>query len=185
MEEKFFEEMFRGELEIDHQEHPPFSVLLGYVLGELEGREERGVAVHITTCARCSADVAELRARAQALDGRLEALPNPLERYPLKGPKRRLFTQIRGMLVEPPAPRRLLAHVSAYAVAAVLLVVVNLVLDRMLVPQPSPFGSPVEPNRWWVNLYWLLLPWGLLLGWQAVRLRRRSSEKPRKRGGSR
>lgn len=194
MEEEFFEQMFKGELEIEHWEHPPFPILLGYVLEELEGDEERGVAVHVATCDQCSTHVTELRERVQALEEYLRVLPDPLEYYPLEEPKPNLFAWVRrriekgiGILgMGKPATRRgLLIHAGAYVTAGILLFALNLVLDRLLVPRPSPFGSPVEIKRWWLQLYWLLLPWGLLLGWQALRLRRRwkGKENGKMKGG--
>lgn len=189
MDKEFFEGMFQGELEIEHREHPPFPVLLGYLLGELERDEERRVAVHIATCGQCSANVTALQERVQALDEHLTALPDPLECYPLKEPKPNPLARVKrwverrmGILVGKAATQRgLLIHAGAYAAAAILLIALNLVLDQLLLPPPSPLGSPLEVNRWWVHLYWLLLPWGLLLGWQMLRQRisRKGNKKPR------
>jgi len=95
MEEEFFEKMFQEELEIEHREHPPSSALLGYVLEELEGDEEKKVAIHVATCTQCSTYVAELRERVQALDEHLEALPDPLEYHPLEEPKPKLFAWVK------------------------------------------------------------------------------------------
>lgn len=185
MNKEFFKQVFKDELEIEHREHPPSSVLLGYVLQELGGDEERRVGVHIATCAQCSAHAEKLREKVRALDEHLRALPDPLECYPLKEQKPGLFAWVKRRIEEdvgtlmgkPASGRGLLIHLGAYATAGVLLFSLNLVLDRLLVPPPSPLGSPIEINRWWVQLYWLLLPWGLFLGWQVVRLRRKGSEK--------
>lgn len=182
MNEEWLEEAFRGELEVTHTDHPSDAVLLGYVLEVLEPTEEEEVSLHVATCSRCSARVSELRSEAPVWETRPDFLPDPLRVTPpivqgqgLAGRLQHVWRAVtEGIVPEGRAAwRPILVRAGAYVTAALLILATNLVLDRLLVPKPSPLGSPVKVNRWWVHLYWLLVPWGFLLGWRVVRLRRR------------
>ena len=76
MMERFFEEVFRGELEeIQRKSHPSFQALIGFVTGELDVELSTKISVHVATCRRCSDEVRSIRGELKLLD---EGLPKIL-----------------------------------------------------------------------------------------------------------
>lgn len=169
----------------EYARHPSQRLLAAYVYNQLGREMASRVSAHVATCRSCYNEVQRLREELEALESSLTLyLPDPLkiqperERLPLLEQVKRFFKSWELF----PAQRRVFyVHAGAYAVAAALLFGINVLLDRLLIPPPSPFASPVKITRWWTHLYWLLLPWGLLLLAHGIRTFLLKS----KRGGTR
>lgn len=156
-----------------HVQHPSQEALVAYVYEHLDRETIPRISAHITTCQACYEKVRQLRSELEILDGQMAAfLPDPLQAQAEKSVKkereRQLLQQLPSSLREiwsgVFAERRVVyAHLAAYAGAVALLVGINALLNRLLVPPASPLASPTKIIRWWSYSYWLLLPLGLLL----------------------
>jgi len=178
--ERFLEEAQPKLEHTEYSQHPSKEMLTAYVYDQLDASLLSRISAHVITCQVCYEEVRRLKSELEVLEGRLaSALPDPLKTCieaektwrrawaPTRWAKTFLERVLEGWGGAVPWKRRaFLGHAVAYATAAALLVVVNIILDRLLVPTPSPLASPVRVTRWWTYLYWTLLPWGLfLLGW--------------------
>ena len=154
-----------------YDSHPADTVLEAFAYDQLDGSLLSRVSVHVATCRRCSSVVANLRLEMKRLDELLarnidsdvtikratsSALTAP-EQF-LDG----LWGRFRRWIDDASTPSLVRLAATAASLAA-LIVVTNLAMDRWLVPPVSPFASPAPASRWWVHLYWLLLPPALLL----------------------
>lgn len=172
MNEERLVEAFRGELDITHSAHPSDALLLGRHLGTLETGEEEVLSLHLATCSQCTARADELRTRSRVWEARPEFLPDPLSMRGLRtGPvwrwPRLVAEKLQvGTHLGWPGWKPVLVHASVYAGVALLIGVTHLALDRVLVSRPSPFATPAKVHRWWVHLYWILLPLGLWFVWR-------------------
>jgi len=180
--EQFLERAHPHQGEVSYDQHPSEQTLEAYVHDRLNGPFLSRVSVHVATCDNCAQRIVSLRREMQQLDqlftSHLEEVVTPrlLTRYPSRttGLQHWLETmsQVREWLS--PSGGVSLARLSVYAAgAAAILVAVNLTLDRVLVPPVNPLASPAPVNRWWVYLYWLLVPITLpfvLRGWRQVRM---------------
>ncbi|MCL6643353.1 MAG: hypothetical protein K6T71_08615 [Candidatus Bipolaricaulota bacterium] len=95
-DDRLFEEIFRGELEIHHREHPGFSVLWDYAASRLEPELAEKISLHLASCGHCATELREIRAERRALIDSVSRLrPDPLERLSLV---RGLAERARGVL---------------------------------------------------------------------------------------
>jgi hypothetical protein len=183
---------------VEYSRHPSREILEAYVYEQLDERMLSRVSAHVTTCQSCYGEVQQLRGELEALESQLVAsLPDPFEgraervREKQEQKEKLSFLQwvraFAGQLWKGPAPvqrRAFYRHLGAYAAVGALLFVINTILNRLITPPPSPLGSPVEVTKWWNYSYWLLLPWGFLLLWHAIRaFSRGEGEGKKKRGG--
>lgn len=82
--DRLFEEVFRGELEMEHREHLGYATLWAYASSGLEPELAEKVSLHLASCGRCTAELRAIRAEHHALtDGASRLLPDPLQRIPL------------------------------------------------------------------------------------------------------
>ena len=169
-EDRWLESSFEGEMEVQYSSHPSDAVLLGHKWGCLDGEEDRQVAPHLATCQHCRARLAQLRGNT-IWQGRPGFLSDPVLRSlegkghddvlrGVRSRKEKTSLRKRGW-------RAILVPVGSLMGAAVIIRATHLVLDGLFSPSPSPFATPVQPVRWWLHLYWTLLP---LAAWAAVRV---------------
>ena len=165
----------------NYAEHPAQEILEMYVYNQLDGGLLSRVSVHIATCCACTKTVASLRRELVQVDAvfanylQTAVTPELLHTSPARSPVLDQVVRIGWKAKESllSITGLSLARVSAYAVAtAALLIAVNLTLNRVLIPPVSPLASPEPFNRWWLHLYWLLVPFVILLlarGFQELR----------------
>lgn len=160
-DDRLFEEAFHGELERLHTAHPAFSMLYEYATSKLEPTLAEKVSVHIASCSRCAGELAEIRRENRALlEGMLHLLPDPLERLtPERGVRWKEL--LRGWSEWLAAPKVFRRHALAYVTVGVLLVALNVWMNR----QPRLLGAGEQ--EWWA--LWVLAPWGVLLVMHGVR----------------
>ena len=164
-----------------YAEHPSQEVLETYVYNQLDGELLSRVSVHIATCGVCTRTVANLRRELVQIDTvfanylQTAVTPELLHPSPARSPVLDQVVRIgwKAKEILSSSTRLSLIRVSTYAAATtVLLIAVNLILDRVLIPPVSPLASPEPVNRWWLHLYWLLVPFVILLlarGFQELR----------------
>ena len=179
--EQFLERARPEHGEENYAEHPSQEILETYVYNQLDGELLSRVSVHIATCGVCTRTVANLRRELVQVDTvfanylQTTVTPELLHSSPARSPVLdqvvRIGWKAKEILFS--SARLSLVRVSAYAAAtAALLIAVNLTLNRVLIPPVSPLASPEPVNRWWLHLYWLLVPFVILLlvrGFQELR----------------
>lgn len=109
--------------------------------GLLDDAEERAIAAHVESCARCRREDAELRAVVEALeaDPRREAEPD----LPLDVLVRRVELEVGEALVPHGRPRWWLVALPAAAAALAAVVLVPLVLEKLAPTDPAVVALPV------------------------------------------
>lgn len=173
--ERFFEEVFRGELEwIQRESHPSFQTLMGFVVGELDEGLLSRISVHAATCRQCSNEIRSIREELGVLD---EVLPEILilrkeeEREKAVGKIKRLEVvasvtswlkafKIKNLLTRP----AFYAHLGAYATATAILLALNIIQDPI---PPEPGLAAVGEKIWWFQ--WPVLLWGILVAWHGIK----------------
>jgi anti-sigma factor RsiW len=164
-DDRLFEEVFRGELEMEHQEHLSLAILWAYVASSLEPELSEKVSLHVASCGRCTEELRAIRAERRALtDGALQLLPNPLERI-ARPWTARLWGGVRRFGEKLFAPTVFYRHALAYATVGVLLLALNFWMNQM----PGLLGSAQQ--EWWA--LWVVIPWGVLVVLHALRALRR------------
>ena len=164
--ERFLEKAKPQADQTKYERHPSQQVLEAYVYGQLDGLILSRVSVHVATCGKCSQEVSTLRQEADRLESSLAAyLDREASIEPLyaQTPKTSIqqWHQVVDRVAEwvlRDAPGSLVRLAAAAAAAAIVVAAANLALDRWMVPPVSPLASPIPVTRWWVHLYWLLLP---------------------------
>lgn len=128
--DRLFEEVFRGELEMEHREHLGYATLWAYAASGLEPELAEKVSLHLASCGRCAAELREIRVERRALtDGVSQLLPDPLERIPIARPlTARLGESVRRFL---DAPKVFYRHAVVYATVGALLLALNLWMNQM------------------------------------------------------
>jgi predicted anti-sigma-YlaC factor YlaD len=179
-DERWMQELFRGELEVCHLSHPPDAVLLGYRWESLQREEMVAVGVHLSTCERCRTRVTELggaqtwSARPSFLqDPRSPAVVSPSWR---QDGRRTGHADARVGVVPSRVWRTVLVHAGMVAGVALLMGAVHWVLDWKHATTTSPLATPVQTVRWWVHLYWGLLPLAAAAALRTMRVLRRGKE---------
>lgn len=156
-EDRLFEEVFRDELEIQHQEHPDFSVLWDYAAAHLGLELAEKISLHLASCTPCTTELRRIREERQALLENMSRLrPDPLQRFPLTSP---LSLRVREALQQLSrqifAPRVFYRHALVYVSMGALIFGLNAWMNA----QPTLLGT--SKRDWWV--LWLIVPWGILL----------------------
>jgi anti-sigma factor RsiW len=161
-----------------HDAHPSSDVLEAYAYDQLSVAAAARVSAHVATCAACAEALGDLQRELAAVDGALathlagvriplaEARPSPAF-GPIDRMKRWLADRLSPEAFSLP---RVVAFAGA---AAAVIVCANVVLDRFLVPPVDPLAAAEPVVRWWVHLYWLLIPLGGLVAWRVVAFLRR------------
>ncbi len=184
-DERWMQELFRGELEVCHLSHPPDAVLLGYRWESLQEEEMVAVGVHLSTCERCRTRLTELE-RGQVWSVRPSFLRDPRSEAAVSNaPRKRSWHSGDPDGGDEAGSRHVwrtvLVHAGAVAGIALLMGVVHWVLDRQHAAPTSPLATPAQTARWWVHLYWGLLPLAVLSAFRAMRvLRRRMDDEQQK-----
>lgn len=164
-DDRLFEEVFQDELEMEHREHPGFSVLWAYAASRLEQKFAEKISLHLASCGRCAEELRAIQEERRALtDGAIRVLPDPLERIARPWTVR-LRESVQHLGERFFAPKVFYRHALAYATVGVLLVALNFWMNQM----PRLLG-PAQ-KEWWV--LWVVIPWGILLLWHALRALRR------------
>lgn len=153
-EDRLFEEAFRGELEMQHQEHPGFSVLWQYAATRLDPELTEKISVHVATCKTCAAQLRELREEQNSLwQGASRLLPDPL------ASERPVSVRVREALQRWAerifAPKVFYRHAVALAALGALVLLLNYGMNQL------PTLSSNKEKDWWA--LWILIPWGILL----------------------
>lgn len=172
----FFKDLFEGELDVDHKDHPSNGMLLSYAYGTLEPEMETAIVPHIATCAQCSSEYFELQGSQQVLEDLLtEISPNPLEledRQPTDQTLEKVIAPITqgpfwirlwNFIWYTPPVRR---HAFAFAGVSALLIVLNWGTNVILDSQPQ-LTATSEDLGWWS--LWIVFAWFLLFGLHIVR----------------
>jgi len=156
-DDRLFEEIFRGELDMRHREHPGFSILWDYAASRLEPELVEKISLHVASCGRCSKELREIRGERRALIDSISRLrPDPLKRFPLA---QGLAERTRELLQR--WGKRLLTrrvfyrHALAYASVGALVLTLNILMNQL--PELLGLGG----QNWWA--LWVLVPWGILL----------------------
>lgn len=162
-EDRFFEEVFRGELEMGHREHPGFSVLWDYAASRLEQKFAEKISLHVASCGQCARELREIREERQSLlEGLSRLRPDPLKRFPFARPfAERARERLQGWGEQLLARRVFYRHALAYVSVGALVLLVNVWMNL----QPGLLG--LGRQSWWA--LWLLVPWGVLLLLHALR----------------
>ncbi len=158
--------------------HPSSEVLEAFAYEQLAVGAAARVSAHVATCAVCAEEVGRFRRELAAIDGAFEA---HLEQVPVRvreanvAPEPDAFDRLKRWVAERLSPEAFsLPRVVAFAgAAAAVILCVNVVLDRTAVPPIDPLASAAPVTRWWVHLYWLLVPLGGLVVWRLVAYFRR------------
>lgn len=154
VEDRFFEEVFRNELEMEHAEHLSFSVLWAYAALQLEASLAERVAVHVASCEQCFAELQKIRAeRRELTESFLRVRLEPSEKFG-RGFVGRLSERFF-------APRVFYRHALAYASLGILILLINFWMNQ----QPTLLG-PSE-RAWWA--LWVLGLWGILVALHGLR----------------
>ncbi|MBI1742424.1 2TM domain-containing protein [Candidatus Acetothermia bacterium] len=168
-DDRFIEEIFRGELEMEHREHPSFSVLWQYVSRRLDSELSQKISLHIASCSKCVADLEEIKSeQASLLTEGSRLLPDPLESFPEKTTYAARGRAALARWSELFFGRKVvLRHVLIYAMGSLVLFGANAVINKLTEPPPNPIISPepYTPN-WWA--LWPVLVWGGLLALHIV-----------------
>lgn len=175
-EDRWLESSFEGEMEVQYSSHPSDAVLLGHKWGCLTEEEEGMVAPHMATCDRCRSRFAQLGGDTTwcVRPGFLSDPAIPPEGGTRVGRPIRRRDRRRAISCQPKQGwRTVLVPVGVLIGAASLIGATHVILDRWLAPAPSPFATPVQHVRWWLYLYWALVP---LAGWVSVRVTRCARE---------
>lgn len=177
--EVFLEEAKPNLERTEYAQHPTEELLIAYAYEQLDGAPLSQLSAHVATCPVCRKRVNQLRSEFDLLEQAFaSALPNPVASGTQQGGPlvtRRAGGFTAGLVEKWNAftrqqKRSVYRHAIAYAAAAILLFLLNFVLDRLLIPPPSPLASPAPVIRWWTYLYWSLLPWGLFLIAHGIRM---------------
>jgi hypothetical protein len=156
-DDRLFEEAFRGELEMEHQEHPGFSILWEYATMHLESSLSEKISLHLASCARCTRELREIREEQGLLLENVSRLrSDPLQRFPLAWSLSLRFREgLRHLSQKIFAPRVFYRHVLVYVSVGVLILALNVWMNS----QPRLLGT--SKQNWWA--LWLIIPWGILL----------------------
>jgi anti-sigma factor RsiW len=164
-DDRLFEEVFQNELEMEHQEHLSLAILWAYAASRLEAEIAEKIALHVASCGRCAEELRAIREERRALtDGALQLLPNPLERI-ARPWTARLWEHVQRLGEKLFAPTGFYRHALAYATVGALLLALNFWMNQM----PGLLGP--EQKEWWA--LWVVIPWGILVLWHALRVFRR------------
>jgi anti-sigma factor RsiW len=164
-DDRFFEEVFRDELEMEHREHLGFAVLWAYAASQVEPELAEKISLHLASCGRCAEELRAIREERRVLaDGVVQVLPDPVKRI-ARPWTARLWEGVQRLSERFLAPKVFYRHAFVYATLGVLLVAVNFWMNQM----PGLLG-PAQ-REWWA--LWVIIPWGILLVWHALRALRR------------
>jgi len=171
--ERFIEQAIPQPGDGRYEAHPSSEVLEAFAYEQLTVGAAARVSAHVATCAGCTEAVGRLRNELAVIDGAFQA---HLERVPVPvreanvAPEPGVFDRARRWLADRLSPEAIsLPRVVALAgAAAAVILCVNVVLDRTAVPPIDPLASAAPVMRWWVHLYWLLIPLGGLVAWRLV-----------------
>lgn len=167
-DDRFFEEVFHKELEIEHSEHLSFSVLWAYAVSDLETEIAEKVSLHLASCGRCAEELRAIREERRTLtDGVVQVLPDPVKRI-ARPWTARLWEGVQRFSERLLAPKVFYRHAFVYATIGALVVALNFWMNQM----PGLLGP--EQKEWWS--LWVIIPWGILLllhGLRAFRSRRK------------
>jgi len=160
-DDRLFEEVFQNELEIEHSEHLGFAVLWAYAASQLEPELAEKISLHLASCGHCTEELRAIREERRALtDGALGVLPDPLERLARPWTER-LWQGVQRFSERFLTPKVFYRHAFAYATVGVLLLAVNFWMNQL----PGLLGP--QQKEWWA--LWVIIPWGILVLWHALR----------------
>ena len=153
MDDRLFEDAFRGELEMSHPEHPDFSVLWDYVALQLEPEFAERISLHLATCGPCGSEVREIREEQRALsEGISRLLPDSVKHF---APDRPLFTRAWERFLQwsewLASPKVFYRHATAAVTVGVLLLALNIWMNQQ--PQLYSLGGA---ELWALRV---VLPW--------------------------
>ncbi len=156
-----------------YETHPSSDILEAFVYEQLSASAAARVSAHAAGCPRCSETLAALRHDLAAVDGVFEAHlmgVKVLAPEPQSAATRGVIDRLTRWLACHLSPEAFSVPrvVGFAAAAAALIVCANVVLDRVLVPPVDPLAAAEPIVRWWVYLYWLLVPLGGVVLWRLL-----------------
>lgn len=163
-EDRFFEDAFQGELEIQHVEHLGFQVLWEYAAARLEPEFAEKISLHLASCSQCTSELQVIREEYQTLLVKMpRLLPDPAKQFASAHPlSLRVGERLRLWSDWIATPKVFYRHALAAATVGVLLLVLNVWMNRQ--PQLYGLGGP----EWWAIR--VLVPWWVVLLLHGVRV---------------
>jgi hypothetical protein len=142
--------------------HPAEEALWAYVGGHLPERARWRIGAHLGSCLSCAGKAEAFRKQLAELDPLLQArLPVPPVIASRPWWERLGVPILKGELEKLLRPRRLAQHALAYALGSLALFGLNLLLNELFAPPPSPLSSPAPPPTWWPYVVGV---WGGVVG---------------------